>query len=107
LADSKVTRKFRVYRHLFHVNNAFRYLEKNLDVLLTNELLERDDVAVWHNRFGELQAEINMNLTGRLHRQESGEIRRLAPLVEKWEEGEIAKITASVQKKKAPHKKRA
>ena len=106
MAESKVTRKFRVYRHLYHVNNAFQYLEHNLEMLLTNELLEHESAKVWRNRLGELQAEINMNLTGRLHQQESGEIRRLGPMVEDWEEGEIAKATARAIKKKPARKKR-
>jgi hypothetical protein len=106
LADSRVKVKFRVYRHLFHANNAFRYLERNLDMLLMNDVLDRDDVEVWHSRLAELQAEINMNLTGRLHKQESSEIRRLAPMVEQWEEGEIAKATKRSIAKKSTHKKR-
>lgn len=74
-------------------------------MLLTNDLLERDSVAIWNNRFGELQAEINLNLTGRLYRQESGEIRRFAPMVEKWEENEIARTTARKRRKKTAGRK--
>ncbi|HWZ42542.1 MAG TPA: hypothetical protein VNW97_03660 [Candidatus Saccharimonadales bacterium] len=106
MAESKVTRKFNIYRHLYHINSAFRYLETNLEMLLANELLEHDGADVWRSRLGELQAEINMKLTGRLHQQESGEIRRLGPMVEEWEEGEIAKATARARKKKSVSKKR-
>ncbi len=108
MAESKVTRKFRVYRHLYHVNNAFQYLEHNLEMLLTNELLEHESAKVWRNRLGELQAEINMNLTGRLHQQESGEIRRLGPMVEEWEEERLAQATVAARgrKKKRVSKKR-
>ena len=87
------------------MNSAFRYLETNLEMLLANELLEHDGTDVWRSRLGELQAEINTKLTGRLHQQESGEIRRLGPMVEDWEEGEIAKATARALKKKPVRKK--
>ncbi len=93
MSESRVARKFRIYRHLYHVNNAFQYLERNLEMLLSNELLERDGTAVWRNRLGELQAEINMTLTGRLHQQESGEVRRFGTVVEEWEEREISKAS--------------
>lgn len=106
MAESNVTRKFRIYRHLYHVNNAFQYLERNLEMLLSNELLERDGTEVWRNRLGELQAEINMTLTGRLHQQESGEIRRFGPVVEGWEEREMAKAAKSrVGKKTKSHRR--
>ena len=106
MAGSRVTRKFRIYRHLYHVNNAFQYLERNLEMLLSDELIERDGTEIWRNRLGELQAEINMKLTGRLHQQESGEIRRFAPVVEGWEEREIAKVAKSRAGKKAKSHRR-
>ncbi|MBZ5523724.1 MAG: hypothetical protein LAP21_15940 [Acidobacteriia bacterium] len=106
MTETKITRKFRVYRHLYHVNNAFQYLEHNLETLLTNELLERDDVEVWRNRLGELQAEINKNLTGRLHQQEAGETRRLGEIVEKWEERELAGAAVRVRGRKSARKGR-
>ncbi len=34
------------------------------------------------------------HLTGRLHQQESGEVRRIGPMVEEWEEGKMAKRKA-------------
>ncbi|HWZ44350.1 MAG TPA: hypothetical protein VNW97_12800 [Candidatus Saccharimonadales bacterium] len=105
-ADSKTTRKFRVYRHLYHVNKAFHYLDHNLEMLLTNDLLPRDNTEVWRNRLGEIQAEINMPLTGYLHQQEFGQIQRFAPLIEEWEENQIAKATAKSIKKKSARKKR-
>lgn len=86
----RITRQFRVYWHLYRVNKAFQYLESNLELLLSNEVLERGSAEVWRNRLGELQAEINRDLTGRLHQQESGEVRRLGPVVEAWEEEEIS-----------------
>ena len=106
MAESKVTRKFRVYRHLYHVNNAFQYLEHNLEMLLTNDLLPRDNTEIWRNRLGEIQAEINVSLTKYLHQQESGQIERFAPLLEEWEESQIAKATARAIKKKSARKKR-
>lgn len=106
LADSKVTRKFSVYRHLYRVNRAFVHLDRNLEMLLASEILEHDGTDVWQSRLGELQAEINMKLTGRLHQQESGEIRRLGPMVEEWEEKEIAEATARARGKKSARKKR-
>jgi len=105
MAGSTVTRKFRIYRHLYHVNNAFQYLERNLEMLLSNELLERDGTEIWRNRLGELQAEINMTLTGRLHQQESGEIRRFGPVVEGWEEREIAKVAKPRVRKTKGHRR--
>ena len=100
MAESGITRKFRVYRHLYQVNNAFRYLENNLEMLLASELIERDSAEVWRNRMGELQAEINRNLTGHLHQQESLEVRHFGPRVEAWEEREIARATARATRKR-------
>lgn len=106
MTESRVSRKFRIYRHLYHVNNAFQYLERSLEMLLSNELLERDGTEVWRNRLGELQAEINMTLTERLHQQESGEIRRFGPVVEGWEEREMAKVAkARAGKKTKGHRR--
>lgn len=105
MSESRVARKFRIYRHLYHVNNAFQYLERNLEMLLSNELLERDGTAVWRNRLGELQAEINMTLTGRLHQQESGEVRRFGTAVEEWEEREIVKVAKPRVRKTKGHRR--
>jgi len=107
LAESKVTRKFSLYRHLYRVNRAFLHLDRNLEILLANELLEHDGTAIWRNRLGELQAEINTKLTGRLHQQESGEIRRLSPMVEAWEEDQMAQATVRARKKKSARAKGA
>ncbi len=106
MAGSIVTRKFRIYRHLYHVNNAFQYLERNLEVLLSSELLERDGTDIWRNRLGELQAEINMTLTGRLHQQESGEVRRFGPMVEEWEERQISKASKLKRARKTKSRRR-
>ncbi|MBZ5522420.1 MAG: hypothetical protein LAP21_09295 [Acidobacteriia bacterium] len=75
-------------------------------MLLTNDLLPRDNTEIWRNRLGEIQAEINVSLTKYLHQQESGQIERFAPLLEEWEESQIAKATARAIKKKSARKKR-
>lgn len=94
MAESRVSRKFRVYQGLYEINNAFQNLDNSFETMVINELLEPDSVGVWCNRLFELQAEINTDLTGKLHQRESREIRRLGPIVEQWEESGIAGATA-------------
>ena len=104
MTESRVSRKFRVYQGLYEINNAFQNLDNSFETMVTNELLEPDSVGVWCNRLFELQAEINTDLTGKLHQRESKEIRRLGTIVEKWEESGIAEATA---RKVAKRKKSA
>jgi len=99
MAESKFSRKYRTYRHLHHINRAFAYLNGNLEVMLNLELLKLDSLETWRNRLGEIQAEINKELTGNLHEQESKETRRLGQAVEAWEE--VQRKSA----KKAPKKR--
>jgi len=91
LAESKFSRKYRTYRHLHHINRAFEYLSGNLEAMLNLELLKLDSLETWRNRFGEIQAEINKELTGNLYEQESKETRRLGQAVEAWEEEQSLK----------------
>src|SRR5258708_571554 len=88
MAESKFSRKYRTYRHLHHINRAFAYLSGNLEAMLNLELLKLDSLETWRNRLGEIQAEINKELTGNLHEQESKETRRLGQAVEAWETGQ-------------------
>jgi len=100
MAESRVGGKFRVYQGLYEINNAFQNLDNSFETMVTNELLDPDSVGVWCNRLFELQAEINTDLTGKLHQRESKEIRRLGTIVEKWEESGIAAVTARKMAKK-------
>ena len=103
MAESKFSRKYRTYRHLHHINRAFAYLNINLEAMFNLDLLELDSLETWQNRLGEIQAEINKELTGNLHEQESKETRRLGRAVEIWEE-EQGPQSKSV--KKTPKKRR-
>ena len=106
MAESRVSRKFRVYQGLYEINDAFQNLDNSFETMVTNELLEPDSVGVWRNRLFELQAEINTNLTGKLHQRESKEIRRLGPMVEKWEESGSAAVAVRkrARREKPPRK---
>ena len=86
MAESKFSRKYKAYRHLHHINRAFQYLTQNLELMLNMELLQQANIEIWQDRLGEIQAEINKDLTGNLHEQESKETRRLGQVVEAWEE---------------------
>lgn len=103
MAESKFSRKYRTYRHLHHINRAFEYLNGNLEAMFNLDLLELDSLETWQNRLGEIQAEINKELTGNLHEQESKETRRLGQAVESWEE---AQSPEKKSVKKVPKKSR-